>query len=834
MAGLPTARPSARRGRSYGVFLLLALTALTLGTGFGAGSANGQAPTFPSAPAPVKHATLPKQGGKDQMLVQARQIDYDYVNHRVAAVGNVQIYYGGSTLEADKVIYDENTKRLHAEGNVRLTENDGNVTYGELMDLSDDYRDGFVDSLHLETSDRTSMAAARANRTNGNFSVFDSSVYTACLPCKDNPKKPPLWQVKAARIIHDQGEKMMYFEDAHLEFFGTPLAYLPYFSAPDPTVKRKTGFLVPTPGYSTIYGASVEIPYYWALAPNYDATFSPVLTSQQGPLLQGEFRQRLSNGSYSIRATGIDQLDKSFFAPGTPGNVNFRGSIESTGQFELNDKWVAGWNGIALTDRSYLQDYRPSLSAYRTGVDPSTVGVPILSEALSQAYITGKGNRSYFDARTMYFYGFSSADAQGQIPVIRPVIDYNYTFDHPVVGGELGLKTNFVSLSRDTANFDAITAAATASGQCTQTADPALITSANCLLRGVPGDYTRFSAQADWRRSITDSYGQIFTPFASMRVDTAALSVQNQPGVANYLQPGDSGLVRAMPTVGVEYRYPFINVQSWGTQTIEPIAQVIARPNETQVNRWPNEDAQSLTFDDSNLFKVDKFSGWDRAEGGGRANAGVQYTAQFNQGGSINALFGQSYQLFGTNSFAVPGVTNSGLDSGLDTARSDYVSRFTFAPNQTYSFSSRFRFDKDTMTPQRMELQTTANFNRWNLSVLYGDYAAQPDLGFLYRRQGVLTSVKYKFDTNWSVFASALYDLHANAIDATTFGIGYIDDCFILALNYSTSYSYDVTGITPPIRVNAIMLQLGLRTLGGGTVSQSLAAPTTVSSGSGY
>ena len=90
-----------------------------------------------------------------------------------------------------------------------------------------------------------------------------------------------------------------------------------------------------------------------------------------------------------------------------------------------------------------------------------------------------------------------------------------------------------------------------------------------------------------------------------------------------------------MPTVGLEYRYPFISVQSWGTQTIEPIAQVIARPNEPQIGKWPNEDAQSLIFDDSNLFRVDKFSGWDRIEGGGRANYALSYTAQFNHGGFV-------------------------------------------------------------------------------------------------------------------------------------------------------------------------------------------------------
>ena len=153
------------------------------------------------------------------MLVQATEIRYDYTNNSVAAVGNVQIYYGGATVEADQVIYDQKTKRLRAEGNVRLTEPDGKITYGQVIDLTDDYRDGFVDSLRLETPDETRFAAARADRTQGNYTVLQNGVYTACEPCKDDPRKPPLWQVKAARIIHDEGEKMLYFEERKRRVF---------------------------------------------------------------------------------------------------------------------------------------------------------------------------------------------------------------------------------------------------------------------------------------------------------------------------------------------------------------------------------------------------------------------------------------------------------------------------------------------------------------------------------------------------------------------------------------------------------------------------------------
>src|ERR1700709_2038012 len=263
------------------------------------------AQTFTYNPRPPKPPPRPAKND-GQMLVQATEVDYDYNNQRVSAVGNVQMFYNGTSIEADKVIYDQKTKRLHGEGNIRLTDADGRITYANIMDLSDDYRDGFVDSLRVDTADQTRMAATRLDRTGGNYTVFENGVYTACAPCKDDPTKPPLWQVKGARIIHDQTDKMMYFENAQLEFFGVPMAYLPYFSTPDPTVKRKTGFLMPYITSNTTFGVGVETPFYWAIAPDYDATFSPRITSRQGVLFQGEFRQRLINGSYQIRAYGID------------------------------------------------------------------------------------------------------------------------------------------------------------------------------------------------------------------------------------------------------------------------------------------------------------------------------------------------------------------------------------------------------------------------------------------------------------------------------------------------------------------------------------------------
>jgi LPS-assembly protein len=805
-------RQRGRLAAASGPVLALVLGVFLAGALGMATTSPASAQSFTYNPQPPRPKP-PPAANNGQMLVQAVEVDYDYNNSRVSAVGNVQMFYNGTSVEADKVIYDQKTKRLHAEGNIRMTDAEGKVTYANIMDLSDDYRDGFVDSLRVDTADATRMAASRADRSSGNYTVFENGVYTACAPCKDDPKKPPLWQVKGARIIHDQTDKMLYFENAQLEFFGVPMAYLPYFSTPDPTVKRKTGFLMPGFTSATGYGYGVETPFYWAIAPDYDATFNPRFTSRQGVLFQGEFRQRLINGSYQIRAYGIDQLDPGAFA-GQPGDRQFRGGIDTKGQFALNDKWVWGWDGVLLSDYFFFSDYK--LAQYR---DPLGSFLSLPTEAISQLYLTGVGSRSYFDARTIYYLSYSGN--QAQVPVIHPVVDYSNVINHQILGGEFSYKTNFTSLTRETAAFDPITTLANTNGLClTASADPMARLPSQCLLRGMPGTYTRASVEAQWRRSFTDSAGEIWTPFAIVRADAIDASISNQPGVSNFLPVGDTQALRVMPTVGLEYRYPFINVQPWGTTTIEPIGQVIIRPNETYAGKLPNEDAQSMVFDASNLFAVDKFSGYDRVEGGGRANVGVQATTQFDRGGSVNVLFGQSYQLFGLNSFAVADVTNTGVDSGLQRARSDYVGSVNYSPNRTYTFSVRSRLDEQTLNINRFEAEGRASFDRWSVALTYGNYAPQPDLGYLIRREGLLGSGSIKVAANWVVSGAARWDLEANKLNQYIVGAGYVDDCFVLAANYVTSYQYSA-GTTPPVLSHAFMLQIGLRTLANTSSSAS-------------
>src|SRR5262249_31152470 len=159
---------------------------------------------------------------------------------------------------------------------------------------------------------------------------------------------------------------------------------------------------------------------------------------------QGEWRHRLENGQYTVRMAAIEQLDKDFFlrngGPATPGYRDFRGSFESNGKFNLSTNWVWGWDALLVTDPTFFQDYKISTLQSQRNPDPVGAG---LTEGISQLYLTGRGERSYFDVRTMYFYGFSEQDLQNQIPVVLPVLDYSKVIDQPVFGGELGYKVNF-------------------------------------------------------------------------------------------------------------------------------------------------------------------------------------------------------------------------------------------------------------------------------------------------------------------------------------------------------------------------------------------------------
>jgi LPS-assembly protein len=260
-----------------------------------------------------------------------------------------------------------------------------------------------------------------------------------------------------------------------------------------------------------------------------------------------------------------------------------------------------------------------------------------------------------------------------------------------------------------------------------------------------------------------------------------------------------------MATAGLEYSYPFISVHEWGHQIIEPVAQIIARPNEQDANAISNEDAQSLVFDDTLLFKHDKFSGFDRVEGGTRANLGVRYTMQTNDWGYGSVILGQSFQLAGANPF--------GPNTGLATSQSDWVGAVYLEPVDYFGLSSQFRLDNNTMSLRRHEFRGWTRLGPAYGSLTYAQDLAPNTPGVTTEREEIYGVGSLNVTNNWRLFGSARYDLSGSQWVQNGIGIGYFCDCMNVRIDYTEDFFRDRDD--QPNRT--ISLQVSLKTLGGGS-----------------
>jgi len=253
-----------------------------------------------------------------------------------------------------------------------------------------------------------------------------------------------------------------------------------------------------------------------------------------------------------------------------------------------------------------------------------------------------------------------------------------------------------------------------------------------------------------------------------------------------------------------------------------------------------NEDAQSLVFDDTTLFNWSKFSGYDRVEGGTRANYGVQYVNSLPNGGHVNIVAGQSVQVAGQNSYTIPNIVNAGFDSGLDKTWSNVVAGETLQPTAApLTLGLKQQFDSATFALARFDAVLGGQWGGFKGSFDYANYAAQPLLGWLFPRQGLITNASYKFDNGVIVSGGLTLDMsrhyydpnYGSAFYPTQYGFGVAYDannCTTLKVAYNSVLSVPIStapGVpaAPAVRDQSIVFQLSLRTLGD--VKSSAAVP---------
>jgi LPS-assembly protein len=717
--------------------------------------------------------TIAKQVAPDKaspLLMQADDLVYDNRNNRVIARGNVEIYYNDNVLLADQVIYDKTANTLTANGNVKLKESDGSVVNADRLTLSSNFRDGFIRSMRALTSDDSRVAATNAYRKGGN-TIFENGVVTSCKPCEAHPERPPLWRVKSTRVIHDKEEQTIYYENAQFELYGVPVAWFPYFYTPDPTVKQKTGFLPPSWGSnSSTLGYFVTAPFYWGISPNYDLTLAPTFTTKAGYLMQADWRQRLWNGAYEVKLAGAYNDSASTFL----GDRNWRGSVETRGDFAINSVWRFGWNAIIESDDTFRRFYM--------------IDDLFATQRVSSIYLIGMGERNYFNL-TFARYGNLTGDTfvyetqtyQKTITATAyPTLDYNYIHDKPVLGGELSLDVNALALSVN---------------------DPATLTAPTTR-----GTIDHVVTQAQWRRTLTDDLGERFTPFLRARGDIYNTSrFVDIDGVAG---PADT-FTRQMVGVGLDYRYPFVTHTENASHVIEPVAQIISRAGGSNKN-VPNEDSQSLVFDDTLLFDVDKFSGYDRIETGTRTNLGVQYTFQSYNGFSVRAIGGESIQLAGPNPYDPT--------TGLGQDRSDYVVGGYFDYMNRFRFLTQARFNEADLTLSRQSYTAQTKLGFFQGAVSYVAVAAQPALGFLTPRDEIAGFAAVRLNDEWTVFGDLRYDIYTEQWVRNAAGLQYADECFIMSVTYQQTY----TQYLDLVPSTSVIFRVGFKGFGSQSVPSAI------------
>jgi LPS-assembly protein len=721
------------------------------------------------AAADVRDSKIKTPPKGTRVYVTANKIAYDARTKTAVATGKVILTYGKYRLVATRVTYDQRNDKMIAVGDVKLVEPGGNILEAERAQLMNQFKDGFAEHLRLLLTNDATITADYAVRQDGYLTVYTNVVYTACKYCVMEDGTP-LWQLKSREVTHNEKEGVIYHRDATFEFGGHDIITLPYFSHADPTVKRRTGFLTPKFSYAGIYGAGVEVPYFWNLAPNYDLTFRPVITSDQGVLGKAEWRHRLADGSYNVNVAGIYQLDNNV-DDADAGGSRWRGSARTEGQFALNDDWHWGWDGTLTSDKTFMDRYK---------VDPR-------NEAIDQLYLNGMSGRNYFSAQALHFQSLNEDEAQRFYPTAVPYIQHSYTLDQPVFGGEFGYNWNVYSVHRSDAVF---------------ADDPDLpLTDVN-----LGTDQTRGVANLSWQRQIVNGMGQVITPFANLRGDV--YTTNNLPDDTGVTEQ-DNSVARFQPSGGIDARWPFLASSDSGQHILTPVVQVIAATDEKDEDEIGNEDAINLNFDASSLFLHDRFTGLDRYEGGTRMNAGMLYTFLTQNGGFLRASLGESFHVAGENSFAD--------GTGLEGTSSDLVTALAWQPWDSLRFSYQARLEEDLSDINAQEAGVSLNFDRFSGSLFYADLEADPTSGRPDDEQQVWGSAGWNFSGGWSVYAGARYDIDEDKLIRDTVGIGFNCDCF----NFRLFYEEDRADLDEKID-RSIQFSIDLKSLGNDDAVPSL------------
>jgi LPS-assembly protein len=716
-------------------------------------------PPPPPAPAPAAASDEDTR----QVAFSADQLVYDSDAERVTASGNVRMNSEGNDLRADSVSWNRKTDEVRAVGNVRLVTPEGHVAYGDDIVLTNQMKDAVAENLLLVLEDGGRLAAMKAERKNG-YTTLYRAAYTPCaVVSPDGCPKNPTWQITAVKVVHDPYKHRIRYQGAALDLLGTRIAALPFFSHPDGQGGGGTGFLVPDIKFNSRNGLELATPFYWKPGPNRDATLTPHIYSGVLPMLEGQYRQVTSLGAFQLN--GYVTYGNPTLITGTTTTTldeRVRAYIQGNGRFQLDPYWTVTASGQYVTDRTFLRRY------------------DISRDVRLRSFVEGEriDSDSYISIAGWAFQGLRTTDRGGQQPFALPAIDARWRLPTPIWGGRVEVQANSLAILRT-------------GGQDTQRA---------------------FGA-AQWERRSLTGLGQELVLTVYGRAD--AYHTDDVLATATPIYRGTEGWhARAIGALAAELRWPLIGPFLGGTQRLTPRVQLVASGATANLS-IPNEDSRSVDLEDSNLFALNRFPGYDRWEDGPRITYGLDWGLDL-PGVAIRTTIGQSYRLDNKPSLLPQGT-------GLSDRFSDLVGRTTVKIGRKLNLVHRFRLDKDTLAIRRNEIDAVIGGRQTYATIGYLrlDRNIDPAIEDLRDREEVRLGGRVKFARYWSIFGSTIIDLTDRKEDPLSLadgfdpvrhrlGIAYEDDCIEVGLTWRRDYDPSQSFR----RGNTFQIRVALKNLG--------------------
>ncbi len=698
-------------------------------------------------------AEPPVAGVEDEgVLMEADVVTHDEEARTITAEGDIQARFQDRTLRADSLIYNLDTRRVVARGNVEISDATG-TQYADEVELDEALGLGLATNLRARFSGNGSLAARTAVRRGEGRNELSRVIYTSCIVCEDG-SRPPTWAIKARRAVQNSEARSITYQATTLEVMGVPVFFLPYFGHPDPSAGPQSGLLTPAIGRDSRVGLFYDQPYYWRISPYQDAIASLRVHEQVAPLAGFSYNKRFWSGLVSFSGSLTNEQD--FDSEGnTFGDESVRGHLFGQGRFRITDYWDWGFGVERASDDLYLARYSLTGAGQTRGVYWGDS-----SRLLSHVYATGQDANSFAQIAFLSFQGLRVDDNARLMPLILPVAEYERVFEEPIFDGQVRWTNNLVALNR---------------------AD-----------NGLNETNGRFSSQLSWRTDKVVGPGIVVSPFALARTDAFYVDTVATPSTT---------FTRGVGLGGVEVSWPFMRSTRNLQFIVEPVVTAVYASDGADDPRIINEDSIRFELDDSNLFRYSGAGNYDVWEPGGRVSAGVRAIARMSNGYNARLLFGQRWR-------EVDAGPRFNALNNLPEGSSDYIGVAAIDLGRHFGGSVRARLESDDLDVAQLDAGVRASI--WRISGSARYYSSNAALSAGEPSEEIGTTIGIQLIRGWRLQFGDRRNLSSDINLGQELRAIFEDDCTYLELAYTRTETQDRT-LGPN---EGFQIRVGLRTLG--------------------